>query len=312
MPHALTPIEPRGQLAVPDFDPQHCDCGCGCDTDMSVSLKTTSLVPWFGTNRMTAANVADKLSGLSWLGVTFAGGMSELAHVSCRSIVVNDLHKHVVNLAVQVARHGKDRLVQMLDDLPFHPDVLAGAQVMCKAIERGAIDPCTEDEKLHWAAGYFITAWMGRSAKAGTVDEFSGNLSTRWTSSGGDSNTRYRSAIQSIEAWQRVMQRCNFSVLDFRDFLVKCKDETKHGVYSDPPFPDATDSYKHNFTEKDHRDLADLHGRFQATRVVVRYYDHPLIRELYPTGRWTWHEFPGRKQSNAEAPEVLITRGSDG
>ena len=36
------------------------------------------------------------------------------------------------------------------------------------------------------------------------------------------------------------------------------------------------------------------------------------IRELYPTGRWKWHEFPGRKQSNAEAPEVLITRGSDG
>lgn len=276
---------------------------------MAAEMKTTALVPWFGTNRMTAANVGDKLFGLDWVGIAFAGGMSELAHVTCRSIVVNDLHKHVVNLAVRIARHGKERLVQMLDELPFHPDVLAGAQDMCKAIERGAIDPCTEDEKLHWAASYFITSWMGRSAKAGTDDEFKGGLSTRWTSSGGDSNTRYRSAIKSLESWQRIMQRCNFSTLDFRKFLAKCKDQFKHGIYCDPPFPDAGDEYKHSFTEQDHVDLAMTLVKFRKARVVVRYYDHPLIRRLYPADLWKWHEFPGRKQSNAEAPEVLITNG---
>jgi hypothetical protein len=48
-------------------------------------------------------------------------------------------------------------------------------------------------------------------------------------------------------------------------------------------------------------------AEFTRARVVCRFYDHPLIRELYPTGQWTWHEFSGRKQSNAAAPEVLLT-----
>lgn len=42
-------------------------------------------------------------------------------------------------------------------------------------------------------------------------------------------------------------------------------------------------------------------------RVVCRWYDTPLIRELYPEGPWSWHRLVGRKQTNAPGPEVLLT-----
>jgi hypothetical protein len=43
--------------------------------------------------------------------------------------------------------------------------------------------------------------------------------------------------------------------------------------------------------------------------VVCRFYDHPLIHEIYPEGRWTWRRLVGRKQSNAEASELLVING---
>jgi hypothetical protein len=42
------------------------------------------------------------------------------------------------------------------------------------------------------------------------------------------------------------------------------------------------------------------------TRVVCRFYDHPLIRELYGADRWTWLQLDGRTQANYGAPEVLL------
>lgn len=271
---------------------------------MSAGMKTTALAPWGGSDRMSAERIAGLIGRPAWLGVPFAGGMSVLAHVNCRSIVVNDLHRHVVNLAIRVAKD-KTRLVEMLSAMPFHPDVLAGAQNMCSAIEAGVQ---TEGDGLHWAASYFVCCWMGRSGMAGTDSEFNGSLSTRWTSSGGDSNKRYRSAIESLGSWEPIMQKCSFSTIDFREFNANVKNNPKHCVYVDAPWPDADVSYKHRFTETDQRDLRDSLLRFDAAKIVVRYGDHPLIRELYPEPKWKWHSYANRNQGNNAITEVLITR----
>jgi hypothetical protein len=39
---------------------------------------------------------------------------------------------------------------------------------------------------------------------------------------------------------------------------------------------------------------------------VCRFYDVPLVRELYPADRWEWRHLEGRKQTNEAAPEVLL------
>jgi len=150
---------------------------------------------------------------------------------------------------------------------------------------------------------------MNRSAKAGTDGEFSGGLPVRWNANGGDSNTRYRSAIESLEAFEIAFRRCNFVCLDVFEFLDGAKDTTGNGLYLDPPFPGPGDGYKHKFPEAQHRELAARLAAFRQTRVVCRFYDHPLIRELYPEGAWTWRRLKGRKQLNEEVSEVLIING---
>lgn len=272
-------------------------------------MKTTALAPWFGSSRMIAKEIGKLLDGCEWVGIPFAGGMSEVPHIKARGLLVNDLHRHVMNLARVVANDGHRSVLQaQLEGLIFHPDILRDAQERCVMWEQqweSGERPAFEIN-IGAARSFFTAVWMGRSGQAGTDDEFNGNLAMRFTASGGGSNTRYRSAIESLEAWGQTLKRCEFSCLDWRVFLTKCQDRKKHGLYVDAPWPKDGGNYRHKFTEQDQRDLAAALGKFDQMRVVVRYGDHPLIRELYPESKWTWHMMTSRTQGNNDKAEALI------
>jgi site-specific DNA-adenine methylase len=270
-------------------------------------MKTTAIAPWFGSNRLLAHKVGELLTGCEWVGVPFAGGMCELAHIPARTLLVNDKHEAVINLAA-VVRDQREALQRSLEALPFHPSVLAAAQSRCRTIESNpAWKPANAEDALDWATDYFVCAWMGRNGTAGTDREFKSGLSVRWNAGGGDSAVRFRSATESLTEWQAIMRRCTFVCLDVFEFLDRVKDEPRHGLYLDPPFPGPGDDYRHKFTEEQQRKLAARLGTFQRCRVVLRYYDHELIRELYPEVGWTWHRPEGgRTQANKAAPEVLV------
>lgn len=278
-------------------------------TATKTSRGVTALVPWFGGNRMLASHVGTALAGCKWVGVVFAGGMSELPHIDARTIVVNDQHRHVINLARVVASDVlRPTLVRRLRRKVFHPDELKGAQQKCK-------DHLPEREPdINLAEAYFISSWIGRSSKAGIHDEFNGRPAIRWKADGGDSMVRYQSALRMLVPFSRTLRRCTFETMDGLDFLGRCEDTPGNGVYCDPPFPVAGRRYRHNAgqTSAEERDwhtrLRDSLLRFQASRVVCRFYEHPLIRELYPETQWQWQALEGRKQSNDVAAEVLIVR----
>jgi site-specific DNA-adenine methylase len=267
-------------------------------------MKIGCIASWFGGNRMLASHVGANLAGCRWVGIPFAGGMAEIAHIKASTIVVNDLHKHVINLA-SVNAHtelGRD-LRRQLKKKIYHPDNLTEAQAYCQENQN------PERPDLKAAVYYFTAVWMARSGIAGTTDEFYGNISARWNANGGSSAVRYRSAVQSLRPWMRAMERCEFRSMDAFEFLAKCEDTKDSGIYSDAPWPEAGDRYRHPFTEAKQRQLAEVLGGFTKARVVVRFGEHPLIRELYPESRWTWLPLTGRKQSNVESSDVLIING---
>lgn len=158
---------------------------------------------------------------------------------------------------------------------------------------------------------YFVACWMGRSHKSGMDDEFNGGLSFRWNSNGGDSVVRYRNAAHSMLSFRRIAARCQFSVADAFTVIDRCEDKLGHGIYCDAPWPEDGDRYRHSFSEDHQRRLAASLSRFTETRVVIRYGDHELIRELYPESRWNWQMIEGRTQANSAKAEVLITRKAE-
>lgn len=271
----------------------------------SAEMKIGALQPWFGSSRIIAPHVGAALRGCKWVGVPFAGGMCELAHIDARTIVVSDLHRHVINLAKCIANPCTFRgVLGYLRRMPFHQDILEQAQDWCCDPHR----PGDEQEDVRSAVAYFICGWMGRNGKSGIDDEFNGRLSIRWNANGGDSAVRYRNAVRGLAEWHRIMRRCTFDTLDCFEFLDRCEDSDGHGIYCDPPWPDDGAKYRHKFLECDHIRLRDKLASFAKTRVVIRFGVHPLIERLYPREGWEWREITGRTQSNSEKREALILR----
>lgn len=274
--------------------------------------KVKALAGWFGANRILAARVGESMVGSDAVFIPFAGGMSELLYIDARTILVNDKHAAMINLA----RIAGDpvlgpQLYRRLRRRPFCLSELESAQRTCKLKEEAIYNPlfCAGDviDPIEWAEAYFICCWMGRGGNAGTAKEFDGGLSMRFDGNGGDSATRYFSAANSLVAWRRrVLWRCTFTELDAFEFLTKVRDIDGNTIYSDAPWPGPGDGYKHRFGHDEQCRLAKVLASFNKARVVIRFGDHPTIRELYPSSIWTITEQTSRAQSNGDVQELLI------
>jgi hypothetical protein len=271
-----------------------------------------AIAPWFGSARLLGPAVGQLLKGASWVGIPFAGSMAEIPYIRARTIVVNDLHKGVITLARVVSDELLGpKLYRRLRRHALHPDDLAESQSVCRKMEERAdcSDLLDEETILRWAEHMFVASWLARSGSAGTKTEFDAKLALRWAAGGGDSAVRFQNAIRSINAWRRSLRRATFSSIDAFAFLQKCKDLPQHAIYCDQPFPGGPgDKYKFHFTQKQTERLSQELLRFGHARVVSRFYDHPIVRDLYPETEWTWHHLSGRKQTNEAAPEVLLVR----
>lgn len=282
--------------------------------------KVTTLFPAFGGNRTNAHFPGEILGKCEWIGVPFAGGMPEVPHLKARSIVVNDTHLHIINCARAVRDYGPG-MEDYLNATIFHQEELSRAQDYCRQIELWRYVPLEDIAAevsglngCHFGAAvnYFITQWMGRSGQSSTNQEFTGNLSTRWTSSGGDSNVRFRSATNAIADFSSAFRKCNFTALDFRAFLTKVKDDASHGLYCDPPWPDLGGEYSHTFSTDDQKHLSRVLTGMKSLRTVVRFGEHDLIHELYKEiDGWKWRNTGGRTQGNNSQSEWFISRNCE-
>ena len=111
--------------------------------------------------------------------------------------------------------------------------------------------------------------------------------------------------------------------------LERIDDKEGAAIYVDPPYVEKGTTYLHDFgmTSKRgqdrteaiaaHRKLAELLSRFKRARVVVSYYEHELLDELYEG--WTKRPLKATKalvsqgrrdqKGSVEAPEVLFING---
>lgn len=280
-------------------------------------MKMNRLAPWFGADLAIAEDAADLIGKRAWVGIPFCGGCSIIPFLNTRSGLCSDLHRHIINLAKVVRDPAmKPRLIDRLGGELFHPDVLRDAQRRCiERMELGTarLFATAADEQLtdpvEWAADYFIACWMARGGTAGKRTEFTQSLAVRYTATGGGSAVRFRSAVESIEAWSAALQRWDFECLDVFDFLASVKDEPNHALYIDAPWPDLGKEYEHSFDTRKQIALRDRLEAFENITIVVRFGEHGLIESLYNKPCWIWHRQSSRNQRNNEVKEALIVKG---
>jgi site-specific DNA-adenine methylase len=297
--------------------------GAATDRGWEVNTPITTLVPWFGNNRTNAHMPAQLLAECNHVTIPFAGGMPEVAHFRPTvQLLVCDLHDDLLHLA-RVVRDECDDLAAMLEERLFHPGELeqaASRLAIARENNDGALfasSPKPEYDDVLRAADYFTVAWMGRSAASGTAGELNTGLAVRYSGSGGSSVTRFRNAVAGLQAWRETLKRCQFVRQDCfttlaNVFSLGVRGTQGIGIYCDPPWPDDGDCYRFAFSEQHQRRLAkmlmDMGTNGFHISTVVRFGDHPLIRELYPASDWIWHMADGRTQANTNKREVFLER----
>lgn len=292
---------------------------------MSTAAKTkrtqSRALPWFGADTLVCEQYAALLDDRKHVTVPFCGGLSILSRIiefgRAQEIVCNDKHHHAINFYRVVSRpETRQQLLAAVEAMPFHSEILRERQFLCSSagdsFERLVRD--FGDCSVAHAVNYFVTAWMGRGGKGGTGGEFKGSLPVRFSASGGASPKRFRSSIDAVDSvWGPVCERCSFLCCDWSELLADAKDHSECGLYCDPPWVDVGGDYVHKFTTEDHHDLWCRLNAFASTKVVVRYGDHKLIRQLYgDERRWRIRTLVSRDQANNGVGELCITNVTEG
>lgn len=282
---------------------------------MSAAPTITAIAPWFGGKRTLAPRIVAELGEHRCYWEPFCGSMSVLiAKPCCAMETVNDMLGELVNLARCIRDPQAGPLLYRR-----LRRVIASAAELDDAAGRLALRgraraPELPDVELEF--DYFVASWLGRNGAAGT-DSYNQGFCRRFTASGGTSSTRWRGAVSSIPSWRRRLSNVTILNDDAFDVLAAIRDEPGTAIYCDPPYVEKNCSYVHDFSADDHDRLANALRRFTRARVVVSYYDHPRIRDLYAS--WSVVETPVAKAlvnqamrdvgGKVTAPEVLIING---
>ena len=302
--------------------------------EASPQMKLTSVVPWFGGKRTMASEIIQQLGKHSYYFEGGFGGLSVLLPKKPSSHeCICDMHGGVTNLAWCVQSDDlAPELYERLQRVCYGDEIFQASKDWLESneanCERGGDSP-----DIDWAYHYFIASWMGRNGVAGTA-RVNYQIATRWTKGGGSGPLRFRNATESIPQWHDRIRNVHILRRNLFDVLPKIQDDAGVAIYVDPPYLTETFSsnsrYVHDFdglfdwVQPDgtilkiskHDALARMLRRFQKSRVVVSYYDHPQLQSLYPS--WTFldcsrhkhlHVQNKRGSTRTAAPEVLIVNG---
>lgn len=247
----------------------------------------------------------------------FCGSMAVLmAKQPCVMETVNDLHGDLINLALVVRDEQLAlKLYRKLRRTLMHEQIFIEAAERCR--QRGHYFDAGEPD-LKRAYDYFVCSWIGRNGVAGTAG-YNQGFCLRFTSKGGDAATRWKSVVESIPAWRRRLRQVTILQRDAFEIIPRIEDEPKTVLYIDPPYIKHEKDYVNKIEPDDHARLAKMLCRFRKARVVVSYYDHPKLDELYPD--WQRCEImvskalahQGRRgQNDMRATEVLLVNQNAG
>jgi DNA adenine methylase len=278
------------------------------------------VAPWYGSKRRMADRIVTELGKHSAYWGLCCGSLAvEMAKDPCDHEYVVDLHGDLINLCCVLASDLCVDLYSWLSTVVPSDDMFEQARNIIEHQPPQHADSVEQVDESHMRrAGWFLVfSWVGISGFGGTDSKI--RYAMRFTTGGGSQGARFRNAVESIPAWHRRLRHIHPLRKNVFEILERIPDAAGVAVYFDPPYVDKSESYQHEFTEGDHRRAAELLSRLDQTRVVISYYDHPLVRELYADdARWRIEDCSQQKSLSLTnrrgatagvAPELLLVNG---
>jgi len=245
------------------------------------------LAPWFGAKRKLAPFIVERLGPHDSYVEPFCGSMAVLfAKPRARLEIANDINRDLVNVAACLADPAS--AAELLGRLHF---TLAAEELYRAARERCRDAYAGELGNVARAYDALLVWWLGRSGTAGTRKSRT-SFSARFSPNGGSAGSRWRALVNSVPWFARRLAGVDVLNRDAFAVLAQVHDTARTAVYVDPPYVLKSVEYEFDSPKGPdearawHTKLAAACNRFERARVVVSYYPHPILDELYPADRW--------------------------
>ena len=292
----------------------------------------SAIAPWFGGKRSLAPTIVEELGPHRAYFEPFCGSAAVLfAKPICSIETINDLHADLVTTAMVLASERWRTLYEEVDRYLICQELVdAWVGEMKVPITRPLRPADVEPLHVSRAAKFIAASWISRNGCAGT-ERTNYQIAVRWTQGGGSAGIRWRAAVDSVPYWHDRLKGVVILNRDGFDVLDSIEDQEGTTIYVDPPYLAESrgggggSRYVHDFDESeealfggedDHMRLGRTLARFKKGRVVVSYYDHPRVRELYAgwsvrecTMHKNLHVQNKRGSTKSEAPEILLLNG---
>lgn len=277
-------------------------------------MKIKGIAPWFGGKRTLAPEIVAELGPHRAYWEPFCGSAAVLlAKAVSSSETINDLNGDLINLARVLADEATAvALYNRLMRFVMHEEIFHEAAARWRARGR---QPSPELPDIDLAADFMVCSWFGRNG-VGT-SSYNQGFCVSYTVNGAHAATRWRSTVDSIPAWHHRLRCVTILNRDAFALLERIEDARGTSIYIDSPYIEKGAKYIHDFAAEDHRRLATSLSRFERARVIVSYYDHPVVRKLYDG--WTLRHLKATKAMVSQgtrgkggavaAPEVLLING---
>lgn len=289
-------------------------------------MSLTSILPYYGSKRALAPQIIGELRPLAGSETMYDDPfMGSLAVVMAKRPgpmeMCNDLFGHAINLARVLASDRWEDLCERVSRTLIHEELFAEAKARqtTEDLPEELVAPSVDRvEDPHVDAAYWtlVYAWQGINGVFGTGR---GNVTVakRYTPGGGHGGTRWGNVGRSMPEWHERLMRVFFTREDALYHAERIADEPGVVMYLDPPYLKKSDAYVHDMTIERHKELALVLMAKQKARVVLSYYDDPMLRDWYDG--WTFVELDATKglvnqgargtAGVVKAPEILIING---
>ncbi len=122
---------------------------------------------------------------------------------------------------------------------------------------------------------------------------------------------KYQNVLRSLSGYGKFFSNTVIEHMDFVKLIEAYGYKENIVFYVDPPYPGFLSYYSDNLDIYEHEQLAVMLIKTPAP-VICTFYDHPLVRRLYPDDIWKYEVVTGNKNSkqggNQDTDELILTK----
>ncbi len=266
-----------------------------------------NFIPYIGGKYNLVDQISKRLhaTGKKCLVDVFGGSGAVTLHSGFKKRIYNDINGDIINLfQVMADIEGRKLLLKKLKWTPPSRQIFDTDRQIHKkgGYNFGLVNCCVERARMTLYRHIFCFGGKTRNGGFAVSTKDRKNIKEV---------RKYQNVLRSLSDFGEFFSNTVIENLDFKKLIEVYGHKENIVLFIDPPYPGFSSYYSDNLNDYEHEQLAIMLLKVPAP-VICTFYDHSLIRKIYPIDAWKYEIVNGNKNSkqggNQDTEELILTK----